>query len=132
MNPALIQRYQSGGDIYADILSQHGQAAADACAAAALSGDETQVNAALTLYTGTATPTVAVPLATDTTAGDLYTQLTTDPLAAPLADANAVLGNTFVSFLKNPYVLVTIALLVFFFLFDGLNILRGLVKKHTA
>ena len=132
MDANLIQRYQAGGDIYASILQQHGQAAADACAFAALSGDETKINAALTLYTGTTTPNAAVPLSTDTTAGNLYRQLTTNPLAAPLEGANTILGNTFFSFLKNPYVLVTVALVVFFFVFDGLNILRGLVKKHTA
>lgn len=132
MDSTLIARYQNGGDIYASILAQHGQSAADACAAAALTGDETEINAALTLYTGTTTPNAAVPLSTDTTAGDLYRQLTTNPLAAPLEGANTILGNTFLSFLKNPMVILAIGLVAFFFVFDGLNILKNLVKKHTA
>jgi len=139
MDQALINRYQANnpdtgqqGDIYASILQQHGQTAADSCAAAALTGDETQINAALTLYSGTSTPTVAVPLANTSTASILGHQLATDPLAAPLASANTLLGNTFLSFLKNPMVLLTIGLVAFFFVFDGLNILKNQVKKHTS
>jgi hypothetical protein len=139
MDQTTINRYQANnpdtgqpGDIYSAIESQHGQSAADAVAAAALSGDETQINSVLTLYTGTSTPTTAVPLA-DTSTADIFTnQILTDPLAAPLESANKILGNTFFSFLKNPWVLVTVALVVFFFVFDGIAILRNQAKKYTA
>jgi hypothetical protein len=54
MDQATINRYQAvnpdtgqQGDIYASLLAEHGQSCADACAAAALTGDETQINAAL-------------------------------------------------------------------------------------
>lgn len=129
MDTTLIQRYQPGGDIYAAILSQHGQEAADSCAAAALTGDETAINAALTLYSGTSTPYQAVPLAETSTASILGEQLATDPLAAPLESANKVLNNTFLSFLKNPTVLIVLALVVFFVVFDGLNIIKGKLKS---
>jgi len=133
MDSTLIARYQSGGDIYASILAQHGQTAADACAAAALTGDETQINAALALYeTAGGNATVAVPMATDTTASDFLNQIETDPLAAPLASAEKLASNSLLDFLKSPAVLLVIVLVLFFFVFDGLNILKGLVKKHTA
>ena len=128
MDTTTIARYQPGGDIYATILSQHGAAAAAQIAAAAQTGDETQINAVLAQYVGTLTPDVAVPLSTDTTASDFLNQIATDPLAAPLASANTLLGNTFLSFLKNPWVVLTIAAVVFFGLFDGVNLIRGWTK----
>jgi hypothetical protein len=82
----------------------------------------------LAQYVGTATPNVAVPLSTDTTASDFLSQIETNPLAAPLASANTLLGNTFLSFLKNPWVILTIAAVVFFGLFDGVDLIRGWTK----
>ena len=131
MDSTLIQRYQPGNDIYNSILAQHGKDAADACAAAAMTGDETQINAVLALYSGTSTPTVAVPMADTSTANIFTNQILTDPLAAPLESANKVLGNTFFSFLKNPWVVVTVGIVVFFFVFDGVNLIRGWLKKTT-
>lgn len=132
MEQSLINRYQAvnpdtgqAGDLYLAEQTKFGTQGANSIASSALTGDETAVTAAVEqLQYGAPLPT--------STAALFGNQIITDPLAAPLADANTVLGNTFASFLKNPYVLVTLALLAFFFLFDGLNILRGLVKKHTA
>jgi len=130
MDATLIARYQSGGDIYASILAQHGQTAAVACAAAALTGDETQINAALALYeTAAGNATVAVPMATDTTASDFLNQIETDPLAAPLEDANKVLNNSFLSFLKNPTVLLVIGVIIFFVLGGG-DLIRRKMKGN--
>jgi hypothetical protein len=121
MDAATIQRYQPGGDIYASLAASYGTPGAQQVATAALTGDETQVNAALTQVK------YGAPLNTST-AEIFGTQLATDPLGAPLADLNTALGNTFFSFLKNPWVLITIAALVFFFVFDGVNILRRQFK----
>ena len=102
MSPDLIQRYQPGGDIYAGLVARYGQNTADAAARAALSGDETQINAAIT----------GTPL--DTSTLTIFgNQIATDPLAAPFASANNLLGNTVFSFLKNPWVVVAVVVIVF-------------------
>jgi hypothetical protein len=51
MDQATIARYQPGGDLYAQIVSEYGQAAADGIAAAAATGDQNQVNNAFAQYT---------------------------------------------------------------------------------
>jgi hypothetical protein len=127
MDQATIQRYQPGGDIYAALLAQHGQTAADACAAAALTGDETQINAVLALYSGTSTPDAAVPMGNTSTLDIFANQIATDPLAAPLDDANKVINNSILSFLKNPTVLFVVAV-VLFFVFGGGDYIRRKMK----
>jgi len=131
MSQDLINRYQAGGDIYASIAAQHGTSAADACAAAALSGDETQINAALALYeTAAGNSTVAVPMATDTTTSNFLHQIATDPLAAPLATAEGLARNSLLDFLKSPAVLLTVAVVGFFF-FGGADIIRAAFKRRA-
>jgi hypothetical protein len=99
MDQATIQRYQSGGDIYASLLKSYGQATADACAQAALSGDRTQITAALS------NGMFGAPL--DTSTLDAFTtQLETNPFGAPIDDFNSLLGKTFADVLKNPAVLI--------------------------
>jgi hypothetical protein len=120
MDDSLIQRYQAGGDIYASLQTQYGTSAADAVAAAAQTGDETQINAALV------NAKYGQPLNTST-ASILANQLETDPLAAPLASANNVLGNTLLSFLKNPLVVIAVAGGLFFF-FGGGELIRASLK----
>lgn len=120
MDQTTIQRYQSGGDIYATLLAQYGASAAASIAAAALSGDETQVNAALVQAKN------GSPLNTSTL-GIFTNQMLTDPLAAPLASANNLLGNTVLSFLKSPWVIATL-LIVGFFLLGGADFLRRKMK----
>lgn len=121
MTQDLINRYQPGGDIYQAIASKISQSAADQVAAAANTGDRTQVTAALN------TVTFGAPLDTST-ASILFNQLTTDPLGAPLASANTILGNTFFSFLKSPAVLLALGL-VAFFLLGGADFLRRKLAK---
>jgi hypothetical protein len=124
MDQATINRYQPGGDIYAQMVKNYGASNANAIASAALSGDETQVNAAID------TAQFGAPLDSSTT--DQFVNLIeTDPLGAPLADLNTTLGNTFLSFLKNPWVLLTGGFLAFVFLFDGINVVRGLLKRRN-
>jgi hypothetical protein len=121
MNQTLIARYQIGGDIYETLKGQYGQAAADQIAAAAQSGDETQINAALT------TVKFGQPL-NDSTASIFANQLATDPLAAPLASANTLLSNSFLSLFKNPAVLFVIVAAAFLWL-GGLEMLKGRLAK---
>jgi hypothetical protein len=124
MNQDTISRYQWGGDLYAQLLVQYGQDVADSVANAAATGDQAAVNAA---FPGAHSGIVAAPLPTNTL-GIFTNQIVTDPLAAPLASANNILGNSFLSLLKNPWVMVTIAAAVFFVVFDGIN----LIKKKLA
>lgn len=50
----------------------------------------------------------------DTSTWDIFgTQIITDPLAAPLGTANTILGNSFLSFLKSPWVVVAVVVIVF-------------------
>ena len=115
-------RYYAGGDIYETIFQQYGFDAANAMADAAATGDNTAVNAALVKIKFGANLDTS-------TFNQFMSQITTDPLAAPLAGANNILGKSFLSLLKNPWVLVTGALVLFFALggFDFLK--RQLAKK---
>jgi len=120
MNQSLINRYQPGGDIYGSLQAQYGTAGADSVAQAALTGDETQVNAAL----------VAVkfggPLNTSTLS--LFgQQLATNPLGAPIESLNNQIGKVIGDLFKNPLVLVALAAGLFFF-FGGANLIRSKMK----
>jgi hypothetical protein len=105
MSADLIQRYQPGGDIYAALLSQFGKASADAIAAAALTGDETAINAAYTQAK------FGEPL-NDSTASIFISQLETDPFAAPAAALNSglktAIDSAVAGIFKNPYVLAAV------------------------
>jgi hypothetical protein len=124
MDQTLINRYQPGGDIYATLVSRYGTAGADTIAAAAATGDNTQLNYALanaqTGMTGGAL--------NDSTASILAGQLATDPLAAPLGGLNNALNNSILSFLKNPTVLLALAV-VLFFAFGGATWIRNRMAK---
>lgn len=116
MTQETINRYQPGGDIYAELFASYGQAGADQIAFAAQGGDATDVNAALVNVK------FGQPL-NDSTLGNFLQQISTDPLAAPIESANGVLKNTVASLFKNP--LVPLALLaVAFFALGGANLIR--------
>ena len=108
MIPSEIASYQPGGTAYANAVIMYGQAAANTLASAAATGDQTQLTNAIESIRGNG----AAPLNTSTLS-IFGNQLATDPLAAPLASANNALGNTFFSFLKNPWVLVAVGVIVF-------------------
>lgn len=105
------ERYQPGGDIYAEVESKWGTSAANQVAAAALvsDGGYTLRNLLADLNAGHST---AAP-GSDSTLGNFFTQITTDPLAAPLASVNTALGNTFFSFLKSPWVIFALGVVIF-------------------
>lgn len=116
-----IERYQPGGDIYNKLAAQYGTAAAQQVYQAALSNDRVAITDAI------ANVRSGPPLQ-DSTAAIFFDQLATDPLAAPLADVNKVIGNTAFSFLKNPWVLVAIGAGVFIWLGGG-DLLKKWFRK---
>lgn len=120
MRPDLIARYQIGGDIYESLESEFGQTVANQAAAAAATGDNLAVNRVLSNARATVRTGALVLDANFDTRGTgrlLLDQLTSDPLGAPLDAANRQLstlaGNTASAFLRNPMVLLVIAVIGF-------------------
>lgn len=99
-------RYQPGGDIYTTLADEYGVNAANRVATAAR-GTQADLNEAIAdIRSG--------PARSGTnTLGNFVTQITTDPLAAPLASANNQIGKAVLNILKNPWVLLTVAVIVF-------------------
>lgn len=130
MDQTLINRYQAvnpdtgqAGDLYLAEQAKFGTQGANSIASSALTGDETAVTAAVEqLQYGAPLPT--------STAALFGNQLLTNPLAAPLEDANTLVGNTVLSFLKNPWVLFAFCLGVFFY-FGGADIIRGWFRRKA-
>jgi hypothetical protein len=120
MDQATIARYQPGGDFYTTLSAQYGTAAADQIAAAAATGVQGAVAEAI----GEVKDGSPLDIST---LDILANQLVTDPLAAPLADANSLLNNTFLSFLTNPMVLIVVVVAIFLF-FGGADLIRRKVK----
>lgn len=119
MDQSTIARYQAGGDIYAQLLSQYGQASADAIAAAAATGIQTNVTAAIAQakYGGNL----------DTSVLDIFgNQLATDPLGAPLASVNNQFSKFFDNLFKNKTLLVVVAVGIFLWL-GGATLIRNLI-----
>ena len=123
MNQSLINRYQAGGDIYNTFAKSYGQNAADNIAAAALTGDETAVNAAITQEQFGASK--------DTSTFDAFaSQIYNDPFAAPIEEFNKVAKNTVKDFLFNGKTLfVVLAFGVVVVLFVALGGLKLFFKK---
>jgi hypothetical protein len=116
MSQDLINRYQPGGDIYNSLVVQIGTSGANAVAQAALSGDETQINAVLTQQTfGNPLPTSTLEI--------FGSELATDPLGAPLDDLNSLLknvvGSALAGVLTNPWVLVLGASITIVLIYRG-------------
>ena len=120
MDANLIERYQGGGDIYAQMESLYGASAANSIAAAASTGDETKINAAI-VQAKYGTPLNA------STWSIFGNQLATDPLGAPIESLNGQIGKVLGDLFKNPLVLGALALGLFFF-FGGADVLRGWLK----
>lgn len=120
MTQTTINRYQPGGDIYAQLKSLYGTAGADQIAQAALSGDETQVNAALVQVK------YGQPLNTST--WSLFgQQLATNPLGAPLSGLNSQIGAAVKDVFGNPWIWGTGLVLLFVYM-GGLTLLKGKFK----
>lgn len=109
-------RYQPGGDIYQRLVDEYGRAGADKIAAADASGGTYAVNEALaSVRSG--------PRLNESTFSIFTQQITTDPLAAPLAAADSQIGKAVLNVFKNPWVLAALALYVFLQL-GGWNYIR--------
>lgn len=95
MNPPNPNLYARGTANWNRVAASQGEAAANA-----------QWQAAIDAYRN------QTPL--DTSTWDIFgTQIITDPLAAPLDGANTIIGNSFLSFLKSPWVIVAVVVIVF-------------------
>ena len=125
MSQDQINRYQPGGDLYTLLTNRYGSTLANSIAAAAATGDQTKLDYA---FSALNVPGSTEPLDTSTLDA-LAHQLATDPLGAPLEDLNGVLGNTFLSFLKNPMVLIAGAVVLFIALGGFGFLARKLAKK---
>lgn len=125
MDQALIAEYSPGGDLYQKIVTQYGQDVADRVAAAAAQGDKPQIGQILAIARNG-------PNLNTSTASIFAQEILTDPLAAPLADANKLVENSVISFLKNPWVLAAGATILFFTVFDGVAILKSQASKLKA
>lgn len=106
MDATTIQRYQPGGDIFNKLATAYGFDDANAIAAAARTGSETNVTAAI------ASAKYGKSL-NDSTASIFLDQITTNPLAAPLESANRITGNSIIAFLKSPWVIFGVVVVVF-------------------
>ena len=121
IDAALVQRYQPGGDIYAKLEARYGRNGALLVAQAARTAPD------LSYITAAIARVEFGERLDDSTASIFWKQITTDPLAAPLEGANKLLGKTFLSFFKSPWVVLTIGIALFVML-GGLD----LVKRKVA
>lgn len=112
LDQATIARYQPGGDIYATLEQQYSRNGALLISQAALTGDRDNLNDAIERVRGHGEKL------DDSTARIFWSQITTDPFDAPLQSLNKGLGTVYSSallgLLKNPWVLLTLAGLVFY------------------
>ena len=128
MDATTIKRYQPpDGDIYATLVKQYGQASADSIAAAAATGDNNgEVNTAIANARTAAGLTKGQQ--DDSTLDAFGNQLATDPFGAPLGFLENIVGNTFLSFLKNPWV-TALAVGILFFALGGWAVLKKQLAK---
>ena len=125
--PIPWERYQTGGEIFETLWSTYGSDVAYDAAAAALDEDGPALTRILANARTKAGATRGEQ-ANTSTLGNFAHQILTDPLAAPLDGANKILGNSFLALLKNPWVLLTLAGLVFY-LVGGFDWLKRKVSR---
>jgi hypothetical protein len=101
--------YAPGGWRYNNLAKTYGTGAANAAAEiAADGGEQWEISEALNRYR----PQYADP-GSESTLGNFFQQITTDPLAAPLESANNQLGNIVAGVFRNPWVLIAVVLVIF-------------------
>lgn len=118
--PATIALYSPGGSAYAQLQATYGTAGADLVYQDAIDGGSFG-NAIEEVRFGNFT-------GDNSTLGNFWTQITTDPLAAPLESANNQLGLAVWNVVKNPFVLLAVAVAVFYFV-GGFGWLQRRVAK---
>lgn len=101
--------YAPGGRLYLQLTAQYGIQAAEDAYEASKWGERDDVAAALFKYRNAEFRTQP---GSASTIGNFFTQITTDPLAAPLESANNQIGKAVWNVVKNPFVLAVVALLV--------------------
>lgn len=111
-------RYQPGGDIYTTVSNEFGGLWAARVAFADQQNDGgVALRNTLNDMRQTAKGRELSRPGSSSTAGNLFDQLTTDPLGAPLDSANSALstlfGNTALAFLRNPAVLLVLVVIGF-------------------
>lgn len=118
-------RYQRRGDLYEMIAGQYGTANADRLAALDAAGETRGFSQLLSdLRRGN----TGTQWGSESTLGNFADQITLDPLAAPLESANRQIANAVANVFKNPFVLLTVAALVFYLL-GGFTWLKGILAR---
>jgi hypothetical protein len=106
-------QYAPGSTKYANIAARYGIAAAEEAYRIALAGGQVgDISQAMARYNSGADQTALYGYGNTSSVGEFFDQVTTDPLAAPLESANRHIGNVVFGLFKNPFVLVTVALLI--------------------
>ena len=140
-----LDDYLAGGTVYLAIQAKYGTDAADNIASIAYAngnaiaaGDPTSVNTALSKLARTTPANAANPVvvnatpdasAADTsTADNFIQQITTNPLAAPLDGLNNQLKKAFGDVFKNPFVLLAVVAVIFWFI-GGFGWAKGRLNK---
>jgi len=109
MTPETSARYQPpDGNIFKRLESQYGTGAALVIARAAASQDDEAVQEAIAQVR-------SGPRLDDSTLSNFWTQVTTDPLEAPLTGLNNQIGNAVGSVFKNPWVVLVLAAAAFYY-----------------
>jgi hypothetical protein len=130
-------RYAPGGDIFAQIDSQHGREAATRLYSLALLDDNkpflnylSDLNAADEKRQGVGTTAQL----TESTASALGSQLWNDPLGAPIEQLGKVVQNTTKAALGNWGIWIVGAgsALALFFYFGGSAVVRSAIKRKAA
>ena len=111
-----VDRYLPGGDIYDTLEKQYGSDAAYSVAEAASTGDQIATNNALNLVKN------GKPLNSGfwSTLGN---QVATDVTAAPASYFNDQIKKVFSNIFTNPFLLIAIAVALFF-MFGGAGLIR--------
>lgn len=121
--PIPVDRYSPGGDIYQGLAATYGVNAANSVYQAAMSGDRQNIIDAMEKVRYGSAP------ASTSTAAIFWNQISTDPLAAPLAGINKLAVNTLFDFLKSPGILFIGAVALFFYM-GGTSLLKGKFRQR--
>lgn len=128
-----LTRYAPGGDLFEQLTNDYGREVATRVYSAALLNDDGRTFRAL-LSELNAGEQGRKGLGTTadldaSTASNFVSQIINDPLAAPLEAANRQLGKGVWNLFKNPFVLVTVAAVIFFAL-GGWGVLKRKMKGN--
>lgn len=115
-----IARYAPGGDIWEELNRRHGPDAANRVWGAAQTGDRFAISRELAALRFGA-------FENESTASLFVSQITTNPLAAPLESANRQIGNVFKNIFANPWVLIVLLSAAAFYLWP---VISAILKRR--